>query len=160
MSVDVLLLALFLGLGAAAATHDLLAHAVPNALCAAIAATGLAVALVDGHAGSALGGMAVGLALLSPLFAARWLGGGDVKLAAAIGTWLGAATTLWMILGGLALGGIWAAAIALRSGRGREVVRRLRAAAATGTAPIASPLTVPLAVPLVAMAAALRLGAL
>jgi prepilin peptidase CpaA len=160
MLADALPLALLLGLGAAAATFDVIARRVPNALAATLAAAGVIVAVAHGAMGAAIGGGAVGLALMLPLFAARWVGGGDAKLAAALGVWLGPAPALWMIVLGLALGGVWAAVAVVRAGTGAQVVGRLRAAAITRTAPVASAMTVPLAVPLLIATAILRVGAL
>ena len=76
----------------AAAVWDLSRRRVPNLLNLAILAAGLGAraaagglpALTDGALGAALG-----LAVLLPPFAARWIGAGDVKLVAAIGAWLG-----------------------------------------------------------------------
>lgn len=56
----------------------------------------------------ALGGGALGLALWLPFWALKVLGAGDVKLAAAAGTWLGIAGVLEASLLGAAVGGVLA----------------------------------------------------
>src|SRR2546427_9014108 len=45
-----------------------------------------------------------------------WMGGGDVKLSAAIGAWLGLPQALFAVLASLMAGGLIAALVAARSG--------------------------------------------
>ncbi len=104
----------------AAAASDLLRRRIPNALNVSIVLGGLLAQAAGGGLaalGQGLAGAGVGLALLLPLFHFRWIGGGDVKLVAASGAWLGPQLTFWSTLFGLAAGGLIAAAIALRGGR-------------------------------------------
>jgi prepilin peptidase CpaA len=137
-------------LAAAAAWSDLRRRRVSNRLCAAVLAIGVAHAWA--HPALLLG-IPVGLALLLAPFAMRWIGGGDVKLLAALGAWLGATGTLEAALIGLALGGVIAAIMIVASKRTRAVATSLRAALTTMTAPIASRAQlVPLALPLAAAA--------
>lgn len=93
----------------AASVADLRARRVPNALTMALLATGLTARTLAGGL-SALGGgllgAALGTALLILPFARRWIGGGDVKLLAAIGGWLGPELTVWAALYGTAAGGV------------------------------------------------------
>jgi prepilin peptidase CpaA len=121
-------------LGAAAAIEDVRARRVPDVVSLALAATGVLAALLDGRALASVAGAAIGLALLLPLFAARWVGGGDVKLLAGLGAWVGPHAVIGTALGGLVGGGVLAAAMSVAAGP------RWRA------------ITVPLAVPLVAAA--------
>ena len=58
---------------------------------------------------------AVGLLLLFLPFYFRWFGGGDVKLAAVIGAWLGPQVGTVAILAALALGGLLSLGVALTS---------------------------------------------
>ncbi|MCY2954635.1 MAG: A24 family peptidase [Planctomycetota bacterium] len=71
---------------------DLRRRRIPNWLTLAIAATGLMQTLTSCATISpwqSIGGLLVGLALTLALFALGALGGGDVKLLAAAGTWVG-----------------------------------------------------------------------
>ena len=81
-----------LGLLAVAAVIDVRTRRIPNWLSAAVAAGGLALSITGGGlvgpAAAALG-LLVGFALLAASFALRLMGGGDVKLMAAVGAWLG-----------------------------------------------------------------------
>jgi prepilin peptidase CpaA len=124
-------------LGAAAAIEDVRTRRVPDTLSQAMLATGLAAAILEGRAGASLAGAAVGLALLLPLFAKRWVGGGDVKLLAGLGAWVGPHAVVWTALCGLVGGGAVALAIVAAGPRARSI-------------------TVPLAVPLVAAALIVR----
>jgi prepilin peptidase CpaA len=75
-----------------AATIDLKSRRIPNWLNASLAVAGLFSALLPGSQVPilyALAGLAVGFIIPFILFALGALGGGDVKLLAAIGCWLG-----------------------------------------------------------------------
>jgi prepilin peptidase CpaA len=112
--------ALLVGGSTAAAAFDVAARRVPNALNVSLALAGLLFSLARGGLGGAalsLAGLVVGLGLLFIPFQARWFGGGDVKLAAALGAWVGPFGALWTVLIGVALGGVLAIAVALRSPR-------------------------------------------
>jgi prepilin peptidase CpaA len=94
---------------ALAASTDLLTHRIPNALTAPTLAIGLILqALSEGQAGIlfALAGMSVGLAALLPFYLLRGMGAGDVKLMAAVGSFLGPlgalhAAAVTLVLGAL-----------------------------------------------------------
>ena len=126
------------GVGAASALIDLRLRRIPNPLTIGVAASGVALAGV--HASTigvaqALGGLAVGLALMLPGFLIGATGGGDVKLFAALGTLLGPSQTgmafLYTALAGAAL----ALAIAWRRKRLATTVERAVAlVSATGAA--------------------------
>ncbi len=106
----------FCGGMALAAGFDLRERRIPNALNLALAALGAAFAFARGGAGglgaSALGLLA-GMGLLFLPFYFRWFGAGDVKLAGAIGAWLGPQVGAGAILAGLALDGVLSLAVAL-----------------------------------------------
>jgi prepilin peptidase CpaA len=124
-----------LALLAAAAACDLRWRLIPNALTAALAAGGLiAAGLAGWPAGAASAAAAAGVfAGGAALFAAGAMGGGDVKLAAALALWLPAGATPGFLLltslagGALALGwGGWRLAAGLS--RGERAAAAWRAA--------------------------------
>jgi prepilin peptidase CpaA len=89
-----------LALLVAASFRDVRSRRIPNGLCAALAAFGLlrlGLGLAvwrDAPLAVVAADLAASLALLlagAGLFAAGWLGGGDVKLLAAAGLWIGVA---------------------------------------------------------------------
>jgi len=126
---------------AAACFFDLLARRIPNWLTVGILGAGLAARVTAGApADAALGlaGSGLGLALLFYPFAKRWVGGGDVKLLAAVGAWLGPWATLHAALAGSVGGGLLALVYWIRAPRGRrrEVSTNLRLALFLRTVPV------------------------
>jgi prepilin peptidase CpaA len=91
--LPVALLSICLGLMAYAAASDLLTMRIPNwlslALLAAFAAFFVSGALPWDAALMHVAAAALVLAVCFALFALRWMGGGDAKLAAATALWLG-----------------------------------------------------------------------
>jgi prepilin peptidase CpaA len=106
---------------------DLRSRSIPNAVTAPamLAGTALNSALhgVDGLL-AALGGLALGLVILTPPFALGGIGGGDVKMMGAAGTFLGPALLAVAIVMGLAFGGVVAVLAAARRGRLGETLQR------------------------------------
>jgi len=125
----------------AAAASDVARRRIPNWLNVALFAAGLALRTAHGwrSLGLGLAGAGVGFALLVLLFQRGWIGGGDVKLATAIGAWLGPVWTAWAVLFGVAANGLVAAAVAIAGGAAlrREVATNLKAAALTLSTPAA-----------------------
>jgi len=112
-----LLVAILLG----AAVQDIARRQISTWLCLAVMLTAVASAIATGPA-LALWQNALCFALLlalgTPLFAAKWLGGGDVKLIAAVGLWANFAVILPLIAFILIGGGVLAAiSLAVRRGR-------------------------------------------
>ena len=98
-------------LTAFAAFWDLRHRRIPNSLVAVGLVAGAVVRLqADGTHGlmGGLAGALVALGLYLIPFAMRKVGGGDVKLAMACGMFLGAASTLWLVLYATALNGLLA----------------------------------------------------
>lgn len=99
-----------IGIGLAACVFDVRARRIPNALTISAAVAGLLYhAASSGVPGvqSAAAGWILGLLLLLPYFALGGMGGGDVKLVAALGAWLGPWETFWLALyAGIAGGAI------------------------------------------------------
>ncbi|MET0265843.1 MAG: prepilin peptidase [Duganella sp.] len=71
---------------------------------------------------AALGGLALGLALLLPMYALRALGAGDVKLMAMVGAFVGAWPVAGITLLTLLAGGVLALGVALFNGRLKVMV--------------------------------------
>ena len=97
-----------LALLAFAAWWDLRVHRIPNALPLAVVGLWLG-ALALGACGPPLAGLATVATLLAAGIAVwrfGWLGGGDVKLVAALGLWAGPAN-VDALLFGTALAGGW-----------------------------------------------------
>ncbi|MGR9013175.1 MAG: A24 family peptidase [Gammaproteobacteria bacterium] len=81
----------------AATFIDIRRHRLPNALTASAAVLGITLQCwLQGWSGllNGFAGFFTGLFLLLPFYAAHWMGAGDVKLMAAVGTFLGWPDTL------------------------------------------------------------------
>jgi prepilin peptidase CpaA len=102
-----------------ACVTDFRVRRIPNALT--FGAAGLAMAMrfvLEGGSGAAWGvaGWTAGLLILLPVFALRGLGGGDVKLLAAFGAFVGPGPVLWTGIYGAIAGGVLAVAVTLWHG--------------------------------------------
>src|SRR5687768_10453719 len=116
---------LVIGAGVAATVVDVRRRRVPNALTMGLASVGLVLAMAGFGTvtiGSALGGLALGLALLLPAHMFGATGAGDVKLLAAFGALLGPADVFDAFLRAAILGGAMALTVALWRGRLRETL--------------------------------------
>ena len=144
-SAQIVLMMTVLALVAAAAVIDWRSRRIPNLLTLGGALAGFALQTgfngLDGTQ-AALGGWAVGFALLVPGYALGQTGAGDVKLMGAIGTFIGPATTLVAGLSSILVGALAALLIAL-IGRGVSPWGRygnmLRCLLATGKAAYVPP---------------------
>jgi len=108
-----------LAVAAAAAVSDLRTRRIPNFLTFGAAIAGLAYHLAIagiGGLGQSAAGWFVGAAVFIVPFALRGLGGGDVKLLAALGAWVGPWDVLWLALYAGIAGGVMAVFVALGTG--------------------------------------------
>ena len=122
-------LALILGiLLVAAAAEDAVRLRISNLIVLLVLVGAIVAAVVAGPELALWKNFVVFLALLAigtPMFAARKLGGGDVKLLAAAGLWFDFAGALWMIVAVALAGGLLALLILLlRSFGWSEETRR------------------------------------
>lgn len=104
---------------------DLQRRRIPNWLTLGSAVAGLAWHVANSRGDGllfAIAGGAVGLVMFVVPFALGGLGAGDVKLVAALGTWLGPSDALWLALYTGVAGGALALIVSLASGYLREAI--------------------------------------
>ncbi|HET8746393.1 MAG TPA: A24 family peptidase [Ramlibacter sp.] len=106
---------------------DLRSQRIPNVAVAAAALAGMGLSILPGGvgAGSALLGLAVAFVLFLPAWLLGVGGAGDVKLAAALGTFTGFPGVLGFALFTFAAGGLLALLWAARGGALRSMFRNL-----------------------------------
>ena len=103
-----------------AATYDLQDQRVPNWLTLTVLTLGLLFVIIGLSHQAILGsiaGVAIGLAVLLPLYAKGGMGAGDVKLMAAAGAILGPLATLLAIGGSMLVGAVLSVLLAKRQKR-------------------------------------------
>ena len=116
------------GLLGAAVWHDVRCRRIPNRLVFSGALLGVLLnslalpGVVPAGPWLALGGLAVGLGLLLPMYAMKALGAGDVKLMAMVGAFLGPRPAVFALLCSLLAGGVLALAVALCQGTLRQAI--------------------------------------
>jgi prepilin peptidase CpaA len=119
-----------IGIAIVAFVFDVRTRRIPNALTFSAALAGLIFHVASsGQAGSQLagGGWVVGLLMLLPFFLLGGMGGGDIKLVAALGAWLGPSQTFWLaIYAGLA-GGVMGVIVAASHGYLRTAIANVSA---------------------------------
>ncbi len=124
---------------------DLRRGRIPNVLTVVSAVAACAVhTAAAGVSGTAFGlaGWVTGLVLFLPWFLARGLGGGDVKLFAAFGAWLGPLQAVWAGLFAMVAGGAVALAVVLWRRRFKQTMRAVGAltlTAVSGSGPAIGP---------------------
>jgi prepilin peptidase CpaA len=109
--------ALLVGFGAC--ITDIRSRRVPNVLTFGAAVVAVLFHTLDGQAGGfiqSVEGWFVGAAVFFIPFALGGLGGGDVKLLAALGAWVGPVDAVWIALYTGVAGGVLALAVALFTG--------------------------------------------
>jgi prepilin peptidase CpaA len=125
MDTSTLIASSALLLAAAACWTDLRTRRIPNHLVLAGFATGLVLnagAAGLSGIGRALAGAAVGLALFLPFMLLGGMGGGDVKLMAALGSLVGPGDVVKLALATALAGGVLALLRVLREGRLRATL--------------------------------------
>ena len=124
-----MLVNIFVGtLLALACISDLRTRRIPNVLTLSAAGGALLFHLLTGGpsaAGWSLAGWAVGVLLFLPIFALRGMGGGDVKLLAAVGAWIGPTQVALAALATSIAGGVLAVVVALGYGYLRHAFSNL-----------------------------------
>jgi prepilin peptidase CpaA len=98
---------------------DLRSRRIPNVVTFGAAAAGLLYHLASGGVGAlaqGAAGWAVGALVFIVPFALRGLGGGDVKLLAALGCWIGPADAIWLALYTGIAGGLMAVVVSAAHG--------------------------------------------
>ncbi|MEN2470362.1 MULTISPECIES: prepilin peptidase [Burkholderia] len=118
-------------LAVAAASTDIATRRIPNRLVAlGLGGALIAQCMLHGVLAGALGwlaGAATGFGLLLPFYLLRGMAAGDVKLMLAIGAWVGAEMTFYIVLATFIAGGIGGIAYALLRGRMRQMWANVRA---------------------------------
>jgi prepilin peptidase CpaA len=107
---------------------DMRTRRIPNVLTFGAAAGALGYSLSAGGL-TAMGwsavGWVVGAAMFFPFFALGGIGGGDVKLMAALGAWLGPGPAVWLALFAALAGGPLALVLAFSRGYARQAFGNL-----------------------------------
>ena len=104
---------------------DVRTRRIPNVLTLSAAVAGLLYHLATSGLGglqTAAAGWLLGLLLLLPYFALGGMGGGDVKLVAALGAWLGPWETFWLAMYAGIAGGVLGLIVALAHGYLRRAI--------------------------------------
>lgn len=117
-----------LAICAAACITDVRTRRIPNVLTFGAAVAALIVrGTLFGASGVAEGiaGWVLGVLVLFPLFFVRGLGGGDLKLVAALGAWVGPVEAVWLALYASVCGGIIGLGYALARGYLRTALSNL-----------------------------------
>ena len=117
MTDNIAVLVSAVAVASVACVTDLRSRRIPNSLTLGAAFAGLLFHLIsDGFNGLwfAGAGWLTGMALFLPLFLLRGMGGGDVKLVAALGVWLGAVSVFWVVMYASIAGAVIGVAVALR----------------------------------------------
>jgi prepilin peptidase CpaA len=118
--------ALLVGFGAC--ITDIRSRRVPNILTFGAAVVAVLFHTLDGQAGGffqSVEGWFVGAAVFFIPFALGGLGGGDVKLLAALGAWVGPVDAVWTALYAGVAGGVLALAVAIFTGYLRQALTNI-----------------------------------
>ncbi|HWW82599.1 MAG TPA: prepilin peptidase [Vicinamibacterales bacterium] len=108
-----------LAIAVVACVTDLRSRRIPNVLTFGSAAAALVFHVATGGVGglvSACEGWAVGVAFFFLPFALGGMGGGDIKLVAALGAWMGPGAAFWLGLYTGIAGGVFAVVVSICRG--------------------------------------------
>ncbi|MDW8263258.1 MAG: A24 family peptidase, partial [Phycisphaerales bacterium] len=112
-----------------AAIVDLRSRRIPNSLTVTLALAGIAQSVLWEYAlvswWQSLLGIAIALAVNLPLYALRVRGGGDVKLFAAVGAWIGPVSVVAIFVIATVVASVVAILQALATGQLRAVARNV-----------------------------------
>ena len=125
MDSETLVLAIVAAATCAAAAIDLRTRRIPNAFTMPLAASGVLLAAAGWGTvgiGAALAGWGVGLLLMLPGYLIGATGGGDVKLFAAVGAFLGPSLMVAALVHTAIAGAVLALAVAAMRGRVAETI--------------------------------------
>jgi prepilin peptidase CpaA len=114
--------------GFVACVVDIRSRRVPNALTFGAAGTAMLFHVLDGQSNGffqSIEGWLVGAAIFFIPFALGGLGGGDVKLLAALGAWVGPVDAIWIALYAGVAGGVLALAVAASTGYLRQALANI-----------------------------------
>ena len=112
-----------------ACVTDVRTRRIPNLLTFGAAALGVVFHGVTGGLQglqTAVFGWLVGTAMFLPFFLLGGMGGGDVKLLAALGAWMGPGDAFWLAIYASIAGGVLAVVVALARGYLTTAFRNLR----------------------------------
>jgi prepilin peptidase CpaA len=129
MSSNQLVSATVLLIGVVACMFDVRTRRIPNQLTFGAALAGLCFhTATSGGSGAGLSaaGWFVGLLIFTPYFLAGGMGGGDVKLLAALGAWLGPWETFWLAIYAGIAGGVLGLFVAISHRYLRTALSNLR----------------------------------
>jgi len=151
---------------AVAVATDVSSRRIPNVLTISLAVAAFALHATQGWAslGASIAALVAVMLLGFAAFSMGWLGGGDVKLAAAAAAAFGFPDAIPFLLYTAIGGGVLAAGVAIATGRAGSVVRSialvLRPFAYKGTTPVApaKPIMLPYAVAIATGATAVALS--
>jgi prepilin peptidase CpaA len=133
---------------AVAAFIDVREHRIPNALTIPGAVLALLLAhLPGGSVTSALGGLAVGLAVALPLYGLHAMGAGDVKLMGMVGAFLGTGDMVGAALVSFVTGGVLGVLAAARRRALPQLARNLQEMVVGGVSNLAMQSGPPLPAP-------------
>lgn len=125
ITIQILALLAFCGLTVAATVTDLRSYRIPNRISLAVAGlfpVYVLAGFADAGSGLLAGGIVFAIGVF--LFARGWMGGGDVKLLAAVSLWAGTELLLPMILIVSITGGIMSAVEWIRTGGLTRILSR------------------------------------